>query len=133
VADEPPAQGGSIMIVLASDAPLSERQLRRLAKRGAFGLGRAGSFATNASGEYIVAFSTAHRLPHRDEDPYVKLRVLRDDSPAVRDLFEAVGELVHEAVLNSLCSASAMEGRDGNRVDAFRYELLEGAPWVRRG
>jgi D-aminopeptidase len=132
-AEEPPAQGGSIMIVLASDAPLSERQLRRLAKRGAFGLGRAGSFATNASGEYIVAFSTAHRLPHRDEDPYVKLRVLRDDSPAVRDLFEAVGELVHEAVLNSLCSASAMEGRDGNRVDAFPYDLLEGAPWVRRG
>ena len=131
-ADEPPAQGGSIMIVLASDAPLSERQLRRLAKRGAFGLGRAGSFATNASGEYIVAFSTAHRLPHRDEDPYVELRMLRDDSRAVRDLFEAAGELVHEGVLNSLCSASAMEGRDGNRVEAFPYELLEGAPGVRR-
>jgi D-aminopeptidase len=131
-ADEPPAHSGSIMIVLASDAPLSERQLRRLAKRGAFGLGRAGSFATNASGEYIVAFSTAHRVPHRDEDPYVELRVLRDDSPAVRDLFEAAGELVHEAVLNSLCSASAMEGRDGNRVEAFAYELLEGAPGVRR-
>jgi D-aminopeptidase len=132
VADEPPAQGGSIMIVLASDAPLSERQLRRLAKRGAFGLGRAGSFAGNASGEYIVAFSTAHRLPHRHENPYVELRVLRDDSPAVRDLFEAAAELVHEAVLNSLCSASAMQGRDGNRVEAFPYKLLEGAPGVRR-
>jgi D-aminopeptidase len=131
---EPPAQGGSIMIVLATDAPLSERQLRRLATRGAFGLGRAGSFATNASGEYIVAFSTAHRLPHRsEEEHFVELRLLRDDSIAIRALFEASGELVHEAVLNSLCSASAMEGRDGNRVEAFPYELLERAPGVRRG
>ena len=62
---EPPAQGGSIMIVLGTDAPLSERQLRRLAVRGTFGLGRAGSFASNASGEYVIAFSTAHRLAHR--------------------------------------------------------------------
>ena len=129
---EPPAQGGSIMIVLGTDAPLSERQLRRLAVRGAFGLGRAGSFATNASGEYIVAFSTAHRLPHRSEERLVALRLLRDDSTGMRALFEASGELVHEAVLNSLCSASAMEGRDGNRVEAFPYELLEGAPGVRR-
>jgi D-aminopeptidase len=129
---EPPAQGGSIMIVLATDAALSERQLRRLAARGAFGLGRAGSFATNASGEYVLAFSTAQRLSHRSDDAHVELRFLRDDSAAMRDLFEAAGELVHEAVLNSLCSAAAMEGRDGNRVEAFPYELLEGAPGVLR-
>ena len=66
---EPPAQGGSIMIVLATDAPLGERQLRRLAARAAFGLGRAGSFATNASGEYALAFSTAQRIPHRSDEP----------------------------------------------------------------
>ena len=64
---EPPAQGGSIMIVLGTDAPLSERQLRRLASRGTFGLGRAGSFGANASGEYVIAFSTAHRVAHRVE------------------------------------------------------------------
>ena len=129
---EPPAQGGSIMIVLATDAPLGERQLRRLAARGALGLGRAGSFAGNASGEYALAFSTAQRLAHRSESDHVELRLLRDDSPALRELFEAAGELVHEAVLNSLCSAEPMEGRDGNRVEALPYELLERAPGLRR-
>jgi D-aminopeptidase len=129
---EPPAQGGSIMIVLATDAPLGERQLRRLAVRGAFGLGRAGSFATNASGDYVLAFSTAQRIPHRSDGQLLELRMLRDDSGALRELFEAAGELVHEAVLNSLCSARAMEGRDGNRVEAFPYELLEAAPGLRR-
>jgi D-aminopeptidase len=130
--DEPPAQGGSIMIVLGTDAPLGERQLRRLAARAAFGLGRAGSFATNASGEYALAFSTAHRVPHRSDDPHLELRLLRDDSPALRELFEAAGEVVHEAVLGSLCSASAIEGRDGNRAEAFPYELLAAAPGLRR-
>jgi D-aminopeptidase len=129
---EPPAQGGSVMIVLATDAPLGERQLRRLAVRAAFGLARAGSFATNASGEYALAFSTAQRIPHRSDEPLLDLRLLRDDSRALRELFEAAGELVHESVLNSLCSAAAMEGRDGNRIEAFPYELLERAPGLRR-
>jgi D-aminopeptidase len=129
---EPPAQGGSIMIVLGTDAPLSERQLRRLAARAAFGLGRAGSFASNASGEYAIAFSTAHRILHRSDSGSLELHLLRDDSPAVRELFEAAGEVVHEAVLNSLCAAEPMTGRDGNRVEALPYELLEGAPGVVR-
>jgi D-aminopeptidase len=128
---EPPALGGSIMIVLGTDAPLSERQLGRLAARGVFGLGRAGSVATNASGEYVVAFSTAHRVPHRSDSDELELRVRRDDSPAVRDLFEAAAEVVHEAVLNSLCSADAATGRDGHSVEAFPYELLAQAPGVR--
>jgi D-aminopeptidase len=128
---EPPAQGGSIMIVLATDAPLSERQLRRLAARATFGLGRAGSFATNASGEYVIAFSTAHRVPHRTDSAELELRLLRDDAQAVRELFEAAAEVVHEAVLNSLCSADSMTGRDGHHVEAMPYELLAQAPGVR--
>lgn len=128
---EPPAQGGSAMVVLATDAPMSERQLRRLAARATFGLGRAGSFASNASGEYVIAFSTAQRVPHRSDAPHIELRLLRDDSIEMRQLFEAAGEVVHEAILNALCSAEAMVGRDGNRVEAFPYELLEGAPGVR--
>jgi D-aminopeptidase len=129
-AAEPPAQGGSIMIVLGTDAPLSERQLGRLAARAVFGLGRAGSFATNASGEYVIAFSTAHRVPHGSETAELDLRLLRDDSQAMRDLFEAAGEVVHEAVLNSLCSADATTGRDSHAVEAFPYELLAQAPGV---
>jgi D-aminopeptidase len=129
---EPPAQGGSIMIVLGTDAPLSERQLRRLAARATFGLGRAGSFASHASGEYAIAFSTAHRIPHRSDAPELELRLLRDDGAEMRDLFEAAGEVVHEAVLNSLCAAEATSGRDGNRAEALPYELLEAASGIRR-
>jgi D-aminopeptidase len=128
---EPPGQGGSIVIALGTDAPLSERQLRRLAARAALGLGRAGSFASNASGEYAIAFSTAHRVPHRIDGSHHDFRFLRDDSLAVRQLFEAAGELVHESVLGSLCCADATVGRDGHLADAFPYELLEGAPGVR--
>jgi D-aminopeptidase len=130
-APEPPAQGGSIMIVLGTDAPLSERQLGRLAARAAFGLGRAGSFATHASGEYVIAFSTAHRIPHRSDSAELELRLLRDDAAEVRDLFEAAAEVVHEAVLNSLCAAGPLAGRDGNRVEALPYELLATAPGIR--
>ena len=129
---EPPAQGGSIMIVMGTDAPLSERQLRRLAVRGAFGLGRAGSFASNASGEYLLSFSTAHRLPHRTERERDELSFLRDDSRTVRDLFEAAGEVVQECVLNSLCVADAVVGRDGNRAEAFPHQLLGAVPFLRR-
>jgi D-aminopeptidase len=130
-APEPPVSGGSIVIVLGTDAALSERQLRRLAGRASFGLGRAGGFGSNASGEYALAFSTAQRIPHRADSDHLELRQLRDDSAALRELFEAVVEVVHEAVLNSLCSAEPMEGRDANRVDALPYELLAQAPGLR--
>jgi D-aminopeptidase len=116
---------------VGTDAPLSARQLRRLAARAVFGLGRAGSFASHASGEYVIAFSTAHRVAHRSDSPEVALRLLRDDAPAVRELFEAAGEVVHEAVLNSLCAADAMTGRDGHSVKALPYELLGAAPGLR--
>jgi D-aminopeptidase len=131
-APEPPAQGGSIMIVLATDAPLSERQLRRLAQRAAFGLGRAGSFATNASGEYVIAFSTAHTVAHRAERELEERAFLRDDAVAMRNLFEAAGDVVQESVVNSLCAASAMEGRDGNRAEEFPHRFLDAAPYLRQ-
>jgi D-aminopeptidase len=129
---EPPAQGGSIMIVLGTDAPLAARQLGRLAARGAFGLGRAGSFASNASGEYVIAFSTANRLPHRVDRERDDVSVLRDDAPAMRALFEAAADVVHESVLNSLCVADAMEGRSGHRAEALPHRILGAAPFLRR-
>jgi len=128
---EPSVRGGSIVIVLATDAPLSERQLRRLAVRAALGLGRAGSFASNASGEYAIAFSTAQRIPHRIDGSHQDFRFLRDDSSALRQLFEGAGEVVHESVLGSLCRADATAGRDGHLAQALPYELLEGAPGLR--
>jgi D-aminopeptidase len=124
--------GGSIMIVLATDALLSDRQLRRVAARATFGLGRAGSFASSGSGEYAIAFSTAWRLPHRGRGPTLELSLLRDDSRELRELFEAAGEATHEAILNSLCAAEATDGRDGRRVEAFPHELLPAALGVSR-
>jgi D-aminopeptidase len=125
--------GGSIMIVLGTDAPLSDRQLRRLAVRASFGLGRAGSFASSGSGEYAIAFSTAYRVPHRSPQSTLDLRLLRDDSAAMRELFEAAGDATQEAILDSLCAAEAMSGRDGRRVAAFPHELLPAAMGSRRG
>jgi D-aminopeptidase len=109
--------------VLGTDAPLSARQLRRVAARSAFGLGRAGSFASSGSGEYAIAFSTAQRILHRGGSTQ-DVRLLRDDSPELRELFEAAGEATQEAILNSLCAAGPMDGRDGRQVEAFPYELL---------
>jgi D-aminopeptidase len=126
----PEDEGGSAIVVLATDAPLSERQLRRLAARAAFGLGRAGSFASNASGEFVVAFSTATRIPHRSGAGTEELTLLRDDSPRLRELFEMAPEVTHEAILNSLCKAAPMEGRDGHRAEALPYELLGTLPGV---
>ncbi len=128
----PPDQGGSVVVVLATDAPLSERQLRRLGVRGGLGLGRAGSFATNGSGEYVFAFSTAHRIPHTSDEPWQELRLLRDDSVAMRELFEMAGEATHEAVLDALAAAAPVEGRDGHSLSALPYDLLERAPRVGR-
>ena len=128
----PEANGGSIMMILATDAPMSERQLRRLASRATFGLGRAGSFGSNASGEYVIAFSTAHRVAHRVERDTDEFTFLRDDSAAMRELFEAAGEVVFESVLNSMCVADAMDGRDGNRAEALSRGLLGAVPLLRR-
>ena len=124
--------GGSIMVVLGTDAPLSDRQLRRVAARATFGLGRAGSFASSGSGEYAIAFSTAWRIPHRAQVPTLEPRLLRDDSRELRELFEAAGEATHEAILNSLCVAQPEDGRDGRRVEAFPYELLPAALGISR-
>ena len=83
-------------------------------------------------GEYVIAFSTAHRVAHRTERDTDDFSFLRDDSDAVRDLFEAAGEVVLESVLNSMCVADAMEGRDGNRAEALPHELLGAVPFLRR-
>ncbi len=124
--------GGSVIVVLATDAPLSERQLRRLAVRAGIGLARAGTLASHPSGDYVFAFSTAHRIADRADRLYEELRFLRDDGLALRELFEAAGEVTVEAVLNSLCMADAMSGRDGHRAEAFPYELLDSVRWAER-
>jgi D-aminopeptidase len=104
---------GSVMIVVATDAPLRARNLKRLAKRATFGIARTGGNCSNGSGEYVIAFSVAPelRMPYRRGESFFESGAeLRNDR--MSHLFSAVIEATEEAVLNSLFSAEKMRGRD---------------------
>jgi D-aminopeptidase len=114
----PPSQArgdGSIMIVLATDAPLSARQLRRLCVRAAAGLARTGSLYGHGSGDFVIAFSTAHTLAHKPAALLATRTVVADEARAMAWLLPAVVESVEEAILNSLFRAETVIGRDGHR------------------
>jgi D-aminopeptidase len=110
------------MIVVATDAPLSPRDLERLAARAVFGLARTGSSFANGSGDYAIAFSTAEslRVRHGDEAPRAET-VLPTD--ALSPLFEAVLEATEEAVLNALLRATTVSGA-GHTVEAIPLDRL---------
>ncbi|GAB4524476.1 MAG: P1 family peptidase [Parvularculaceae bacterium] len=119
---------GSIMMVVATDAPLSDRNLRRLAHRAMAGLARTGSSMTNGSGDYVIAFSTAEgvrRTPERRAGlgPYEEL-----SNDQVTPLFQAAIEATEEAILNSLFMATTVESRgpDGalRRVEAIDLDAV---------
>lgn len=120
----PDAPPGSIMVILATDAPLDARQLTRLAKRGALGLARTGSSASNGSGDFVLAFSTVNRVAHESAESLESLTLLRDDHETVSQLFAGAVEAVEEAVLNSLFTAVTVEGRDQNTAHALPVELV---------
>lgn len=107
---------GSIMIVLATDAPLNERQLKRIAKRCGVGLGRTGSHFSHGSGDIVIAFSTAARIKHHMEEAIETRTQLREDHPVMNELFAAAAEATEEAILNSLAQAKKTTGRDGHTV-----------------
>jgi D-aminopeptidase len=110
----PTPDKGSIMVVLATDAPLTARQLRRLCVRAAAGLARTGSRFSHGSGDFVIAFSTAQRIAHRPKALTTTQTTLADEAKAMRWLFPAVVESVEEAVLNSLFRAETVVGRDSH-------------------
>ncbi|NJD19941.1 MAG: P1 family peptidase [Gemmatimonadetes bacterium] len=110
---------GSIMMVVATDAPLSDRNLERLAKRVIMGLSRTGSFASNGSGDYVIAFSTANGV-RRSTTPSV-VRVDDVHNEQMSGLFEAAVEATEEAVYNSLLKAVTVTG-NGRTVEALPLE-----------
>lgn len=117
---------GSCMIVVATDAPLDARNLKRLARRAIMGLARSGGIASNGSGDYVIAFSTAEsvRIPYRSDEPLREGAVLRNSE--MSPLFMAAIESTEEAIINSLFQAETMTGRGGNRVEALPVsEVLE--------
>ena len=111
-ADVPPHEDkGSVIVVLATDAPLSCRQLGRVARRAIVGLSRTGSYCGNGSGEIVIAFSTACRIPHYPEGDTLPLRALAENK--IDLLFRAAAECVEEGVLSSLLHAETVTGRGG--------------------
>lgn len=102
---------GSVIVVLATDVPLESRQLKRVARRAAAGLGRLGAFYGNGSGDIALAFSTAQRLPHFSDGDFIARDVLQEDR--IDLLFKAAAETTQEAVLNAMIASPAMRGFKG--------------------
>jgi D-aminopeptidase len=120
------ASEGSCLVVVATDAPLDARNLKRLAKRALLGIARTGGYYSNSSGDYAIAFSTAKevRISHRAAGPTRTVTLLRDER--MSPLFLAAVEATEEAILNSLFKAERMEGKDGHVAEALPIEKLRG-------
>ncbi|CUQ65833.1 DmpA family aminopeptidase [Candidatus Nitrospira inopinata] len=114
---------GSIIIVIATDAPLDSRQLGRLAKRAVLGLARTGATARHGSGDFMLAFSTANVIPHDPQEPTYTLTHLADVH--LNPLITATVEATEEAVLNALTMATTTVGRDGYRAEAIDLDRLK--------
>jgi D-aminopeptidase len=124
-AGPPPQPGqseGSIIIVVATDAPLDGRQLNRLAKRAALGLARTGSTARHGSGDFIIAFSTANVIPHYPQKRTYALTHLADTH--LNPVITVTVEATEEAVINALTAATTVVGRDNYKVEAISLSRL---------
>ena len=113
---------GSIIVIIATDAPLDSRQLTRLAKRAALGLARTGSTARHGSGDFMLAFSTANSIPHYPKEPTFQQTHLADTH--LNPMITATVEATEEAILNALTMATTVVGRDGHRVEAISLTRL---------
>lgn len=114
---------GSIIVIIATDAPLDSRQLTRLAKRAALGLARTGSTARHSSGDFMLAFSTSNVIPHYPKEPTYNLTHLADSH--INPLLTATVEATEEAILNALTMATSVTGRDGRRIEALDLTRLK--------
>ena len=115
---------GSCMIVVMTDAPLDSRNLERLAKRAMMGLAKTGGIASNGSGDYVIAVSTAEecRIPYRSENPIHTRPTLRNE--AMTPLFLATIEATEEAILNSLFAAETTTGHKGRTIKALPKDVV---------
>ena len=114
-------EAGSIIIVIATDAPLLPHQLKRIAKRASMGLARTGSVAANGSGDIFLAFSTANANADDGPGPNTVLTVANEKISA---LFEATVQATEEAIVNAMVAAKTMTGVDGHTIRALSHEDL---------
>ena len=117
----PPTRDGSIIVVIATDAPVLPHQLRRLCNRAAFGITRTGTISRTSSGDFAIAFSTAHTTP-RNRAAQDTIAILRDRQ--LNSLFQATIEATEEAIINALCVAETMVGRDNRTMPAIPHDKL---------
>src|SRR5437879_6599107 len=115
-------ESGSIIIVIATDAPLLPHQLKRLAKRASLGLARTGSISGNGSGDLFIAFSTANAGAANPEPLTHSVETIPNDS--MDRIFTAVVQATEEAIINALVDNQAMTGRDNHRVDALPHDRM---------
>jgi D-aminopeptidase len=113
------------MIVLATDAPLDARQLLRMCVRAGVGLARVGSHFGHGSGDFIIGFSTAHRIDHDPVELVATRAMLIGEAKVITGLFRAVVESVEEAILNSLFCAETIVGRDDHMAHALPVDEVE--------
>jgi len=117
-----PKENGSIIIVVATDAPLLPGQLKRLARRASLGLARTGSVSGNGSGDLFLAFSTANPGAADPEKPTHSVETVPNDR--MDPIFEATVEAVEEAIVNALVDNRTMVGQDNHRVEALPHDKL---------
>jgi L-aminopeptidase/D-esterase-like protein len=117
----PDADLGSIIVVLATDAPLLPHQLKRIARRASLGIGRMGGIGGNSSGDIFLAFSTANPNAAADTG-LVALAAIPNE--AINPLFEAAIDATSEAILNAMLAAETMTGANGYRVQALPHDRL---------
>lgn len=126
-ADAAKAKDGSIIVVIATDAPIHPKQLQRLAKRATVGLSRVGGWGSNSSGDIFIAFSTAEKIPRAPEfnwKPTVEQKVAVVQDVTINAIFECAADATEEAIYNALLGAEDMEGPQGLKVKALDHSKL---------
>lgn len=118
---ESDTDNGSIISIIATDIPLSSRQLKRVCKRVGVGLSRIGSFIGHRSGEVTIAFSTANTIKHKEKKEIVNMKLLNEDKIDI--VFRAVAECEEEAVLNSMVTAEKVVGVGGKSRETLKKYL----------
>lgn len=131
ITDLRPTQGapiegqGSIIVVVATDAPLLPHQLKRLVKRVSLGIGNVGGRGENSSGDIFIAFSTANAVEASKDDGISDIKMLPNDK--INMLFWATAQATEEAILNAMVAAETMKGKDGNTAFALPHDRLREA------
>ena len=112
---------GSIIIIIATDIPLSERQLKRISKRSVVALARTGSYLGNSSGDICISFTTANKIKHYSDTKIIDLKMIDEDT--IEELFKAVAESVEESIISSMYHAKTTTGINNTTIKSLKGYL----------